>query len=178
MSQLLFNLKPSFISVYDLEPKGLLFSTTRCSNSSFHLLDADLIRVPQDDLRDATIGLDATRHADALTSVPQFGTPELRSIGAPDQRGEDLLGVRFVEIKKRRLPPASGRVLRTCDDAAYGSCFADVIPCVGGRYGLGARGLRKDRAASQSRMTKCSSNWKSKRFDEAQKGSCIRPGFL
>jgi len=76
------------------------------------LLHLQLAALPQHNLRRSPVLLDQAGHADS--PIFQFGLrlTELRSVISPDQRDEDLSGVRFVKIEECRLSLRARCVVR------------------------------------------------------------------
>src|SRR5713101_4313882 len=62
------------------------------------LLDLNLARVSDNNLRCPTISLDDSSHADLLVCVVRFGRPELSAVFPPYDGGKDLIRVRPIKI--------------------------------------------------------------------------------
>jgi hypothetical protein len=113
-------------------------------------LHDDLLGVGDFNLRIAAITGNAARHANHFVAEELLRHTEAGALFAPNQDGEDLFRVGFVEIQERRLSARAGRVTGRRDLSADRGILAKMVPRFSG--GQRARILRRDRHRQADRQ--------------------------
>src|SRR5579862_7827657 len=88
------------------------------------------------DFRNAFVIAYLSGNADALPSVGRFRIAKFRAVTSPNEECKNLIGIRLVEVQKRRASPSAFRVSRAHYLPANGSLLTNVILGFGRRERL------------------------------------------